>query len=983
MVYDTVFYTNGRAFYVKQHKIGYESYESERHTEAYYDKNGTLLVAYLPDSLELIPFKDNVDCYYGLKNKRGDTVVAQRYDQIEPFANDLWKAYEGTKVVLLRGDGKVLSPAAMEDISTIDVYEDYNMFDNFDNMTFSDIKIHRNMRNYQTYFNFKINGKFGILDRTGKVIVPPLYPNFISHDSTATFFQARQFNDTIDDIYQVPNVVDRQGKYLFDNRYPHTELAGLANFFKFSKTLRADTSLYFYYGLANQSGEILLENTYCHIEATQEYRAFWVAKGKESLDNNGNKEFKDVVYGLFDPFGRRWLLPCAYEIIHNNEANELILVHAKTHKFGLVSRSGEVILPFVYDTISTFNRNNSTYAVAQNGRYQIYDLTNRQLSKDAYEYLKPVTIPTNFYVAGASELACFVAQKKTKWGLIDLNGNVIKPFDYDYAGYEQGEYIVMVKGNHADLFGQSFFPLPEPDEQTKRLFFRYQQLRSFELVGSAAKKVFVVNSKNRVSVPPQYKVVQSDNYWELLENDAKQRQLLFKNQEVTLPFPFDKPIAWANVATPIVILYNIEPYGLELVNLKTRATYQIIKEGGLSVDAESGSFFVKNDPPVSKPNLDPFHLPDVNSDTFLIDDNHWKMFDSLGKPLTTNDFRYPINFTHGVGIGAIGDKFGIWRPDGTTVAPPQYENAHFTGADEKQVVVYQNIGLKNWMLLLDAHTGKTRIGIGRYDGISRFHGKYALVSLGDKVGLVDTLGLEIIAPMSLDNDKVNLIDSLNSVNIERLKAAEASNHDYFLNIYEDLPIRILLFDQEIVSPDSMALPNPLRNRVWHYLLQTQVNSHIKRADYRKIVRAETFKTYYPYRERANTYEPPNGLKYIFVDSLHIAFALTGDSSAQSIFRNYWHTKKGWELRQLSDILNLSRDNVIQLNNLMREKLRKLENKEIDCGESSSFVERVTSTFLTHTKGLSFYFTYGGDSGSFSYVPITLTWAELKPFRTPQ
>ena len=68
---------------------------------------------------------------------------------------------------------------------------------------------------------------------------------------------------------------------------------------------------------------------------------------------------------------------------------------------------------------------------------------------------------------------------------------------------------------------------------------------------------------------------------------------------------------------------------------------------------------------------------------------------------------------------------------------------------------------------------------------------------------------------------------------------------------------------------------------------------------------------------------------------------------------------------------------------MREKLKKLANQEIDCGESSSFVERTQNAFLCHSEGISFYFTSDKSDagyGEFHYVPILLTWGELKAFR---
>ena len=364
----------------------------------------------------------------------------------------------------------------------------------------------------------------------------------------------------------------------------------------------------------------------------------------------------------------------------------------------------------------------------------------------------------------------------------------------------------------------------------------------------------------------------------------------------------------------------------------------------------------------------------------MIDDSNWRLYDSSAKPLTTNVFRYPIDFSNGIGIGAIGDKFGVWRLDGSTIVPPQYNNAQF---NSNRIILYQNRGLKTWLLMLDK-TGKMLVNAGRYDGISRFYGKYALVSLGDKTGLIDSLGAEIIAPTSLNNDRFNLMDSLNSVNIALFKAASKYEREHWsYQSFTELPIIVNRYEKIVQHPDSLALPNALRNRVWQYLLETQVEKCIDRADVLQIERASAFKTYEVYMDLCDRPEPTNTLKYLFVDSLRISFTLVSDSAAKSIFKNYWQTKTGWQQKQLSDILNLTRDNVIQLNNLIREKLRKLENEEIDCGESTSFIERTRSAFLTHREGISFYFTSENNSGRFDYVPILLKWAELKPFLTPQ
>jgi hypothetical protein len=68
----------------------------------------------------------------------------------------------------------------------------------------------------------------------------------------------------------------------------------------------------------------------------------------------------------------------------------------------------------------------------------------------------------------------------------------------------------------------------------------------------------------------------------------------------------------------------------------------------------------------------------------------------------------------------------------------------------------------------------------------------------------------------------------------------------------------------------------------------------------------------------------------------------------------------------------------------------LKDKDIDCGTSSSFWERGQTCYLTNKNGMIFYFTLKShkpinsfyfDKTPFEqfFVPIEVSWAELKPF----
>ena len=1015
IIYDTLFYPNGRVSSISHEKkirkpdgdIG-----RSRLTEQYYNQDGTLRVALLPDSLDLIPFKDNVDCYYGLKNERGDTIYPARFDRIQNFSDNFWLAHQGTQVIFMRKDGKILSHVPINNIYSLNWSEDRDNYYSSRNREAYLSDTWTYPRRPTPYFGFESDGKHGVIDRNGLILMPPQYPLFDGINAAGSLLSIEVRDKQLHSVL-AEHIIDRKGNYVPNNIYPSVNFTNVPNFFSFSKTSPADTSRWHYRGLMNQSGEVLLEDVYVSVSNSQlstNNKFLWVKKGKESRNYNGDKDFSDEIYGLYDPENRRWVLPCIYKQTHENNQSEMILTDTFTKKSGIVSRSGEILLPFVYDTIDRFNGANICI-LNKNGQYQVYDVTRRRIGKETYQKLVLNSISDNYYSrfsssdyqsgsCGGPVIPLIMAQKNSKWGILDLNGTVILPLIYDYAG-SYGT-LAFVKNNEADIISGSFFPDPKPQKKdiyqlnyNSEYYFRYdyeQFLTTYRLIGSNnEEQQFVVDSLRHVLLPPQYESIQSQGDWEILEDKAANRLILFKNEGEVEPFPYSKTVKWVDYNVPTMVLANEEGKGFEILNRRTGQVYQNFDGGAfVIVNDEIGTYFVKTDTPSVAPIENREDLPRVCGDTFLIDDSNWRLYDSMGKSLNINAFRYPIAFDEGIGIGTIGEKFGVWRLDGSVVIPPQYVNARWR-MDRQRIIAYESRGLKTWLLLFD-RTGKTLVNAGRYDGISSFYGKYALVSLGDKTGLIDSMGVEIIAPASLDNDQFNLRDSLNLVNVEYLKMMKEKYED-FLGSRENtsLPISIYKYKDAHkgtpIHPDSLALPNALRNRLWQYLLQTQVEQEIDKADFKRIYRAEAFKTYDVYIDYCPTINPTNTLRYVFVDSLHISFALLSDSAAKSNFTNYWKTKTGWKRQQLSDILILNRDNILKINALMTEKLRQLADKSIDCGESSSFIERTQNTFLTTPNGLNFYFTSNEkdpDAWSLTnYVPILLTWAELKPFRTPQ
>jgi hypothetical protein len=95
--WDTLYYDNGKPYKI-QSRLEKENFETQ-----FYHKDGSLAKTVPPDSLKLKVYKDNIDCYYGLVNKRGDTIVKARFDHINSIGykeEAFWRAYLGESLTL-------------------------------------------------------------------------------------------------------------------------------------------------------------------------------------------------------------------------------------------------------------------------------------------------------------------------------------------------------------------------------------------------------------------------------------------------------------------------------------------------------------------------------------------------------------------------------------------------------------------------------------------------------------------------------------------------------------------------------------------------------------------------------------------------------------------------------------------------------------------------------------------------------------------
>lgn len=1015
--FDTTFYPNNRIrtlelrqqVWLPQNSQDFNAYNPMRAwRREYFDENGQLLLSLLPDNLKYFSFKDNVNCYYGFKNYKGDTLIQARFDNVTLIDDKFYICQEGDGKMLMGIDGKMITKEKMSDIKPLrDDMLSYATNNYPPDELWSFLSSRQQYNSH--LFAIRLNDKYGVMDTTGRIILPPQYDDeIVSYNSFSSTFGTEK---TIGSKLKSMNTIDSiTGKVIGNEGFRYVRSMISKDFLVYSDTVNFNNKNK--YGLVNRQGDIIIPNQYHRIELFQK-DLFWVYTPPE-IENDYNDESTKL--GLFDARNKQWILEPVFRIPERSAYlyNKNSIVHdVNKRKCGVIDLTGQWLMPLVYDTIVRVSK--MEFVVSQKGQSVVFDAEKQRYTSQSYEHLSPFFVynQSAAYNYGNYQKRFFVAKKQGKWGIIDGEEKTVIPFEYDYGGSDpENRYIaVLVKNNKARFFNSDYFPKPMNNKYTPTNI--YEGANTFKLYGT--NDVFVTNEKSDIIVPPQYKVVSSYMDFDYLlrirlnniiviEDKQGNRKILFPNTNQNINYPFKQPLLWANTESSFVLLgKQYDSTGISIANLKTGNIIQRIESGGLSIgDVHTGTYFVKTNLPPSIPKGG--KLPFIYNDTFAIDDNGWLMHDATGKQIAKDSFRLPISFHNGIGYGMIGEKYGLWKSDGSVIAPPQYENAFYDNRSGT-FALFQNIGLNNWLVLFDKN-GKQLINTGRYDGISDFYGRYALVKKEGKIGLIDTLGNEIIPLTDASTaTHINFRDSLELVN-NNLGTCRRCD-----TVYNYGKISVVNYDRQALPlqvfghynikkdnhPDSLKLTSEQRNIVWNMLVAQMMQRTIHTAADTKITKPNTFKTYLAYNQtyRREYYYPSEQatkelLFDLFVDNQYIAFSILKDTSDRAVYHNYTKRKDKWIPLSTNDLFNLHPDNTRQLNDLLVHKIAQLQNKDIDCGTYSSFWERGNNHYLVNSKGIIFYYLsklkdyekyqrMNNINFENVFVPIAFTWAELKPF----
>lgn len=260
----------------------------------------------------------------------------------------------------------------------------------------------------------------GVIDENGKVVAP------LKYDSIVRISKA-VFSCNLDGYYDFYNAGGIR-----------LNVEKLTNF-KIEGNLVSGTNIEAEQGVFDLNGKLLLPFQYkktnikdSGIDAKK--YPVWQIRGNgkvlftihadslQSFQPGFNTFFRNEYVGVLK--GSQILAPPVYTGIQILEPSHFIVKREKY--FGLIDSSGKVILPAIFDSIEKTKYSSLLQLYSKDGE-SVFNKDSRQV---IFRNEKAVHV--------LDSIAFALKDKDQKWGVVDMKGNTIIPFEYDSIGYKKG-----------------------------------------------------------------------------------------------------------------------------------------------------------------------------------------------------------------------------------------------------------------------------------------------------------------------------------------------------------------------------------------------------------------------------------------------------------------------------------------------------------------------------------------------------------------
>lgn len=282
---------------------------------------------------------------WGVIDSKGEKIIEPMYQEMIVVANKNKDVFLCTYDVN-EDDGTYKTKVVNKKNETI--FTDYDKVEAIDN-----IDEGGNLWYEENVLKVMQNGKYGLIDLDGKVLLSPIYEQISSLKGIENSLIVKQ-----DGLY---GLVDNKGKLIINPKYKEIQSLDKKDY-KCGYIVKSEDDKS---GLIDVSGKVILENKY------------------EKIDNiYGNN------YYVIEEEGKQKVINQTGETLNINDFNKIMqisnsgIVFEKDNKYGVVNFEGEIIIKPIYDYLEEINTN--VYKAKLNEKNGIIDLDESQ--KLPYEY---------------------------------------------------------------------------------------------------------------------------------------------------------------------------------------------------------------------------------------------------------------------------------------------------------------------------------------------------------------------------------------------------------------------------------------------------------------------------------------------------------------------------------------------------------------------------------------------------------------------
>lgn len=268
----------------------------------------------------------------------------------------------------------------------------------------------------------KMMGKFGFIDKNGKMVIPPIYDwaeDFAAGEATVNLGGTWNYINTKGQIVSIKsNPSTKANLFLVIKDKTTGQISKFsANLALEFRGLRYDENIL--YGLEDKTGKTILPTQYGGIDLTSVL--YWekdFGQGKELIGVSKNEK-----KGLIDKTGKI-ILPFQYNEIMYLPENHIFMIE-QDEKIGIADKTGKMQIPLTYDDIRV--EGDLVFLMKEESEEKgTTDVLNNAGKKI-------ISYPSFFSMGGKfKDLGeCFVIGQGQKVGLYDKNGKVLIPLEYE------------------------------------------------------------------------------------------------------------------------------------------------------------------------------------------------------------------------------------------------------------------------------------------------------------------------------------------------------------------------------------------------------------------------------------------------------------------------------------------------------------------------------------------------------------------------